>query len=199
VVDAVMGAEIDGRPISLPETIGTIQLLILGGLDTTAGVLGMSMLRFCAQPEIPAMLRERPELIPTAIEELLRMDNSFICVGRTARHDVEVGGQQIKAGERVLMYWASANRDEAEFTEPEVFDLDRESNRHVAFGAGPHRCAGSNLARMNLRIAVEEILRRLHDIRLADGADIRFHSTFNRAPLSVPITFTPGARTVTST
>jgi cytochrome P450 len=152
----------------------------------------MAMLRFCEHPEIPQLLRERPELIPNAVEELLRLDGSFICIGRTARHDTEVGGRKIRAGERILMYWVSANRDEGEFDHPDEFDLDRDRNRHIAFGAGPHRCAGSNLARMNLRIALAELVGRLHDIRLRPGADIGFHSSFNRAPLSVPITFTAG-------
>ena len=194
VVDAVLDAQIEGRPITVQEAIGTIHLLILGGLETTAGVLGATMMRFCEHPEIPALLRARPELIPQAVEELLRLDGSFICIGRTARHDTEIDGHPVKAGERVLMYWASANRDEAEFTTPDAFDLERERNRHIAFGAGPHRCVGSNLARMNLRVAIGEVVRRLHDIKLQPGADIDFHSTFNRAPLSVPITFTPGER-----
>ena len=194
VVDAVLDAEIDGWAITLQEAIGTIHLLILGGLETTAGVLGATMMRFCEHPEIPALLRARPDLIPQAVEELLRLDGSFICIGRTARHDTEINGHPVQAGERVLMYWASANRDEAEFAAPDAFDLDRERNRHIAFGAGPHRCVGSNLARMNLRVAIGEVVRRLHDIKLQPGADIDFHSTFNRAPLSVPITFTPGER-----
>ncbi|HEY8527595.1 MAG TPA: cytochrome P450 [Acidimicrobiales bacterium] len=194
VVDAVMEAEIEGRPITQQEVVGTIQLLVLGGLETTAGVLGSAMLRFCEHPEILALLRERPEVIPDAVEELLRLDGSFICIGRTARHDAEVDGHTIRKGERIIMYWASANRDEAEFPNPDAFDLERPHNRHVAFGAGPHRCAGSNLARMNLRIALEEIARRLDDVRLKPGAEIEFHSTFNRAPLSVPITFAPGPR-----
>ena len=194
VVDAVMNAEIEGRPITPQEVVGTIHLLILGGLETTAGVLGAAMMRFCEQPEIPALLRARPELIPEAVEELLRLDGSFICIGRTARHDTQIDGHQVKAGERVLMYWASANRDEAEFTAPDAFDVGREPNRHIAFGAGPHRCVGSNLARMNLRVALGELVRRLGDVKLQPGADIDFHSTFNRAPLSVPITFTPGER-----
>jgi cytochrome P450 len=194
VVDAVLAAEIEGRPITLPEAIGTLQLLVLGGLETTAGVLGAAMMRFCEHPEIPALLRERPELIPAAVEELLRLDGSFVCIARTARHDAEIAGHQVAAGERVLMYWASANRDGAEFDDPDTFDPERFRNRHVAFGAGPHRCVGSNLARMNLRVAIEEIVNRLGDLRLAPGADIDFHSTFNRAPLTVPITFTPGPR-----
>jgi cytochrome P450 len=194
VVDAVMEADIEGRPITPEEVIGTIQLLVLGGLETTAGVLGAAMIRFCEQPEIPALLRERPELIPAAVEELLRLDGSFICIGRTARHDAEVDGHTVKAGERVIIYWASANRDGTEFDDPDTFDAERAKNRHIAFGAGPHRCAGSNLARMNLRVAIDEIVRRITDARLQPGAGTEFHSTFNRAPLSVPITFTPGPR-----
>jgi cytochrome P450 len=87
------------------------------------------------------------------------------------------------------MYWHSANHDADEFPDPDRFDLDRENKRHVAFGVGPHRCVGSNLARMNLRIALQELLASITDIRLEDGAEIHYHSTFNRAPLAVPLTF----------
>jgi cytochrome P450 len=189
VVDAVVNAEIEGRPITQEEIIGTVQLLILGGLETTAGALGSMMIRFCREPEIPDLLRRQPGLIPRAVEELLRLDGPFISITRTVTVDTEIGGHQVKKGEKVIIYWASADRDESEFPDPDAFDLDRKSNRHLAFGAGPHRCAGSNLARLNLRVALEELLPRLQDLRLQDGADIRFHSTFNRAPLSVPISF----------
>jgi len=194
VVDAVLAAEIEGRPITDHEILGVIQLLILGGLETTAGALGQIMIRFAADPAIPQLLRDRPELIPDAVEELLRLDPPFIAIARVATCDTELGGRAIAAGQRVLIYWASANRDAAEFACPHTFDLDRDSNRHLSFGAGPHRCAGSNLARMNLRIALEELLGRLHDVRLADGADIHFHSVLNRSPQAVPITFAPGPR-----
>jgi cytochrome P450 len=195
VVDAILDAEIEGRPITQTEIIGVIQLLLFGGLDTTAGALGSMMIRFCEHPEIPAMLRANPELINPAIEELLRLDGPFIFIGRTAMDDAEVGGCPIKQGDRVLISWTSANRDEDEFPNPDAFDLDRASNRHVAFGAGPHRCAGSNLARMNLRIAVTELLNRLDDLQLArPSSEIPFHSMYSRAPVSVPLTFTPGPR-----
>jgi cytochrome P450 len=191
VVDAVMHADIEDRPITPEEVVGTLQLLVLGGLETTAGVLGLAMMRFCQHPEIPARLRARPELIPAAVEELLRLDGSFVCIGRTARHDADIDGQRIAAGDPVIIYWVSANRDENEFESPEELNPERARNRHLAFGAGPHRCAGSNLARMNLRVAIEEIVNRLHDLELQPGAEIEFHSTFNRAPLAVPITFRP--------
>jgi cytochrome P450 len=196
VVNAVMNAEIEGRPITQMEILGILQLLLFGGLDTTAGALGMMMIRFCHEPEIPALLRARPELIVPAVEELLRLDGPFIFIARTAMRDAEVGGRSIKEGDRVLISWAGANRDEKEFACPHAFDLERQSNRHVAFGAGPHRCAGSNLARMNMRIAVGELVRRLDDIQLADDAEpIRFNSAYSRSPKAVPITFTPGVRT----
>jgi len=194
VVDAMLTAEVDGRPLTQQEIVGIVQLLILGGLETTAGALGLMMLRFCQHPEIPETLRRSPEQIPRAVEELLRLDSPFIAIARTATRDTKVGGHQIKAGDKVLIYWASANHDGAEFPNPDDFDLDRTTNRHITFGAGPHRCIGSNVARMNIRIALEELLQRLHDIRLAEDADIRFHSTLTRAPLSLPITFRPGAR-----
>jgi len=189
VIDGIMAAQIEGRPITTEEIIGTIHLLILGGLETTAGVLGMSMVRMCQAPEIAARLRTSPGLIPGAVEEFLRLDGSLACIARTLRHDTDLRGHHVGAGEQVLVYWASANRDGDEFPEPDRFVLDRARNRHLAFGAGPHRCAGSNLARMNLRIAYEELLRRLDDLQLQDGADVAYHCGFNRAPLSVPITF----------
>lgn len=194
VVDAVLAAEIEGRPITFEEAIGTVHLLILGGLETTAGVLGMAMLRFCEHPEILAAIREQPELVPAAVEELLRLDGSFVNIARTARTAGDVDGHEVARGERVVLWWASANRDEAEFDRPDEFDLDRPANRHLAFGAGPHRCAGSNLARMNLRVALDAIAARLVDVELEPGARIEWHSTNSRAPLAVPIRFRPGPR-----
>jgi cytochrome P450 len=169
--------------------------LIIGGLDTTAGALGHFMIRLCRQPALLAKLRSHPELIPNAVEETLRIDPPAIAVGRTVRHDVDIDGHKLKAGDKVLIYWASANRDEIEFERPELFDLDRKRNRHIAFGAGPHRCPGSNLARLNLRIAMGELVPRLLDLRLEDDdTPIEYHSALNRLPLHVPIKFTPGQR-----
>lgn len=189
IVDGVVNAEIEGRPITRDEVVGILQLLILGGLETTGGALGHIILQFCRHPEIPESLRNTPELIPSAVEELLRLDAPMVCIARVATRDTELGGRQIKKGDRVLMYWASANRDADVFPNPDSFDLERSNKRHLAFGLGPHRCVGSNLARMNLRVALEELLGRLDDITLEEGAEIRYHSTFNRVPLALPITF----------
>jgi cytochrome P450 len=190
VVDAVIAAQVDGQPITDDEIVGTVQLLILGGLETTAGALGHVIVRLCRQPELQEQLREHPELIADAVQEFLRIDPSFVSVGRTAVRDAELAGCPVKSGDKVLIHWASANRDPREFTGPDTFDLARERNRHLSFGAGPHRCVGSNLARMNMRVALEELLCRLNDIRLADAADIHYHAGLTRSPLRVPITFT---------
>jgi cytochrome P450 len=190
VVDAVLAAEIDGSPITDDDICGVIQLLILGGLETTAGALGQFMIRFCEDPSVVEQLRARPDRLGAAIEELLRLDPPFIAIARTATRDTELGGCRIRAGQQVLLSWASANRDDGEFDCPHRFDLDRSPNRHLSFGAGPHRCAGSNLARMNLRIALEELLGRLDGFALEPGSEsIHFHSALNRAPVTVPITF----------
>ena len=125
------------------------------------------------------------------MEELLRLDGSFIGIGRTAATTRSWTGARSRTGEKAYLSWASANRDEAEFPNPNAFDAERPRNRHVAFGAGPHRCAGSNLARLNLRVAIEELVARLDDMRLqVPASEIRWHTGFSRTPLSVPITFT---------
>lgn len=191
VVDAIIQADVDGRPMTDAEMVGTLVLLIMGGLETTAGALGHFIIRFCEQPDIPKLLRTRPELIPQAVEELIRLDVPFLILQRRATEAAEIDGVAVEPGESVMLSLASANRDEGEFDHADDFDLDRPKNRQVAFGIGPHRCIGSNLARMNLRIAVEELLRRLDDIQLQDPSEpIRFHNAFNRAPLALPIAFT---------
>lgn len=192
LVDTIIHADINGRPITDDEILGVIQLLIFGGLDTTAGALGHMMVRFCRQPEIPALLRQKPELIPAAIEELLRLDSPFIFIARTLTEDIEFQGCPMKAGEQVLISWQSANHDEAVFSNPQQFDLERADKRHMAFGTGPHRCSGANLATFNLRLSIEHLLQRLDEIRFADDdAEIEYHSGFSRAPRAVKIRFTP--------
>ena len=194
VVDAVLDARIDGRPITHDEAVGIVQLLILGGLETTAGALGMMMVRLSTEPSTRERLAGSKELAPEAIEELLRLDAPFIAIGRTATRDTELGGRRIAEGDKVIIYWAAANRDESEFPDADTFDPGRASNRHLSFGAGPHRCAGSNLARMNLRVALTELLRRLPDVALDDRFPVEYHTTFTRAPRTVPLAFAPGRR-----
>lgn len=195
IVEAIVNAEIEGRPVADAEIRGMIMLIILGGLETTAGVLGHVMMRFADDPTLPKLLREEPDRIPAALEELLRLDGSFVSIGRTTRHETTLGGCPVGEREKVLMWWASANRDEAVFANPDAFDLERPHYRHLAFGVGPHRCVGSNLARLNLRVALRELTQRLADIELAVEPDqIPFHQAFNRTPRTLPIRFAPAPK-----
>lgn len=193
MVDGLLNATINDRPITHTEVLGIIQLLIFGGLDTTAGALGNIMVRFCRQPDIPTLLREQPQLIPAAVEELLRLDSPFVCIARTVTRDTEINGRQLRAGEQVLLSWQSANHDSDVFGDALDFDPHRANSKlHMAFGTGIHRCAGSHLARLNLCLSIEAIVNRLHDIRFDDGAEpISYHPGFSRAPRQVPIRFTP--------
>lgn len=192
LVDTILHADINGRPITDIEVLGIIQLVIFGGLDTTSGALGHMMLRFCQQPDIAKQLAEQPERIPAAVDELLRLDCPFTCIARTATRDVDIGGQTIKQGQRVLMYWQSANHDEEVFDNAQAYDLDRNnSKRHMSFGTGTHRCAGANLALLNLRLSIEALVTRLGHFQLIiDTSSVQYHPGFSRAPKQVPIRFT---------
>jgi cytochrome P450 len=195
IVDAVMNAEIEGRPITRAGILGTVQLLMFGGFDTTAAALGSIMVRFARDADLPARLGREPALIPDSVEEFLRLDSPVVAMARSVVRAVEIGGKHFNKGDKVLFHLSSANRDRGEFENPAELDLDRDRNRHLAFGAGPHRCAGSSLARMNLRVALEQVVSRLHDIRLQPGAEpIRYMTAFTRHPLAVPISFTPGPK-----
>lgn len=194
VVDAVLDAKINGRPISRDEMVGTLQLLMFGGFETTSSALGHIMVHLAADPALLRKLSQEMQTIPTAIEELLRIDSPVVAMARTVVRDVEVGGQSLRRGDKVLFSLSSANRDESEFEDPAELSLSRAKNRHLAFGAGVHRCAGSSLARMNLRVALEQMVSRLHDIQIQDSQAIEYQTTFTRTPLAVPITFTPGPR-----
>jgi cytochrome P450 len=188
LIDAIITADIDGRPITRPEISGLIMLLMFGGFETTASALGQIMIHFGRDPSIPELLNHQPALIPTAVEEFLRIDAPVTAMARTVTHDTHLGGQHLHQGDKILFHLSSANRDHHQFTRPAAFNPNRKINRHLAFGAGPHRCVGSNLARLNLRVALEEITTRLHHIHLQNQTTpIDYRSAFNRSPIA----FTP--------
>jgi cytochrome P450 len=166
-------------------------LVLIAGLHTTQGSLGWGLMHLSANPEIRARLIDDPALIPDAVEEILRFE-AAVAPGRRVTRDCELGGVQLKAGDQLLMLLCAANRDGDAFEDPEQLSLDRKPNRHLSFGGGRHRCIGSHLARVELRIAFEEIHRRLPDYELSEPPV--FHSTQTRGVLSMPIRFTPSPR-----
>jgi cytochrome P450 len=181
-------AEVDGEPIPDSHILGTCNLMLVAGIDTTWSAIGSSLWHLAQHPEHRAQLRERPEIWPMAVEELLRA-YSPVTMARMASKDVEVGGCPIREGDRVLMTFPAANRDPDVFENPDEVILDREHNRHVAFGAGIHRCAGSNLARLELRVALQTWLDRIPEFELADPASVTWAGGQVRGPRRCRVIF----------
>ncbi|HEX4906830.1 MAG TPA: cytochrome P450 [Acidimicrobiales bacterium] len=183
LVDAV---DDDGEPLTDRHTIGTCFLLLLAGIDTTWSAIGSSLWHLAANPDDQARLRAEPDLMPVAVEELLRF-YSPVTMARYVVDDVEVGGCPMRSGDKVLLTFPAGNRDPELFEDPDTFVIDRARNRHFAFGSGIHRCLGSNLARMELRVALEEWLRRVPTFTLADPDAVTWTGGQVRGPRKVPV------------
>jgi cytochrome P450 len=188
LISALLQAEHDGEPVEDLLILGMAALTLVAGVDTTWSSIGSAMLHLATHPDDVRRLIDEPDLMPLAVEELLRA-YSPVTMARIANEDVEVAGCPIKAGDKVLMNFPAANRDPEVFEDPDQVILDRAQNRHVAFGAGIHRCAGSNLARMELRVAVETWIERIPEFRLADGAEVTWAGGQVRGPRTVPVVF----------
>ena len=159
---------------------------MVAGNETTRHTISHSMLALIENPDQMALLQEKPELIPVAVEEMLRWASPVYHFRRTATRDVELRGQQIKEGDKVVMWFASGNRDEEVFANPYSFDVTRHPNDHVTFGkGGPHFCLGNNLARLEIRLMFETLLPRLKSIELA-GDVTRVRSQLRQRDQEVP-------------
>jgi len=183
----IVHGQIDGRPITEEEIIGTMFFLWVGGLDTVAATTSLIFRRLAQDQALQQHLRENLDLIPEAIEEFMRMQ-PLINSSRKAKADHEIQGVMIKKGDHVMCYNAAGNFDPREFENPREFRLDRPSNRHFTLAGGPHRCLGSHLARRELRLALGEFLRRVPPFRMQDGADMRAYPGLIAAP-RLPITW----------
>lgn len=168
-------------------------LLLMGGLHTVQGSLAWTIVHLSKNPEQRAALVADPTLIPKAVEEILRIEAAVV-PGRRATRDVELGGVHIAKDDQLILILCSANRDSAQFEDPNTLDITRSPNRHLSFGAGIHRCLGSHLGRIELNIALEELHRRIPDYRLVDDDPPVFHSTQVRGCVRMPIAFTPEAK-----
>ena len=188
LITELVNATHDGEQVPEEYAIGVCNLMLVAGIDTTWSSIGSSLWHLAQHPEHRAQLRENPDLWPTAIEELLRA-YSPVTMARIVDHDTEFQGCPMKAGDRVLMAFPLANRDPAVFENPDDVILDRQQNRHVAFGAGIHRCAGSNLARLELRVALQTWMDRIPEFSLEAPADVTWAGGQVRGPRRCMVTF----------
>ncbi|MCE2765190.1 MAG: cytochrome P450, partial [Ilumatobacteraceae bacterium] len=190
LVSLVVNAEWEGQSLSDLDVMFETMLVLVGGDETTRHVISGGVAALLQYPDQMERLRADPALLPTAIEEMLRWSSPIRNMNRTATTDVEVNGHLIREGDRVLLLYPSANRDEKVFDDPFRFDVGRTPNDHVAFGAyGRHHCLGAPLARLELRIMFEELLRRLDDIRLTADHIAWRRGNFVLGPTSVPVSF----------
>ncbi len=191
VLSALIAANVaseEGRPLSREEMLDICILFLIAGLDTVTDSLDCFFVYLARHPEHRHQLVEQPDILPHAIEELLRWETPVPGVARVALQDTEVGGCPISKGERISPLLGAANTDPAEFPDPETVDFTRNPNRHRAFGGGPHRCLGSHLARMELRVAMREFHRRIPDYEIKPGAQLTFTAAL-RSVESLPLVF----------
>jgi cytochrome P450 len=190
----LLEGQVQGRPLTDDEVAGIMMIMIVGGVNTTADAMSNIVLRLAAYPELQEQLREDIQLVPHAIEEFLRLDPPALGPSRRCTRDTELGGQTIKEGEQVFVNFAAANRDPEVFANPLEVEIPRERNAHLSFGAGHHRCLGATFARQNLRVVFEEILVRMRNIRVPDGAHPHRHPAIVWGLSELPVEFDPGPR-----
>jgi cytochrome P450 len=188
-------ATIDGEPITEDQFLGSYLLLTDGSLDTARNVIGTGMFLLFQHPDQrERLVADLDVMLPAAVEEMLRAVSPVVYIRRVARHRVELGGETIEAGDRVVVYLGSGNHDERVFDDPETFDITRTPNDHLAFGAGgPHFCVGYHLGRAEIRATLREIFTRLPDIEQT-GAQEWVQKSISCGLRSLPVRFTPAPR-----
>ena len=186
----IVNAEVDGERLTPGELDRFFQLLVVAGNETTRNHLTGGLYALSLHPDQWARLRRDPDLLPRALDEVLRWWPPVIQFRRTATKDTTLAGQPIAEGDKVVIFYASANRDETVFDDPDRFDIDRDPNPHLSFGIGPHFCLGATLAKLEARVMLTELFRRLPDLEVA-GPPERLRSNFINGIRHLPVRFTP--------
>jgi cytochrome P450 len=188
MISKLIDAEVEGERLTDYRIIGICNLLLVAGIDTTWSSIGSAMWHFSTHPEDRARVAAEPELLPTAIEELLRF-YAPVTMARKVTEEVTVSNATMCPGDKVLLNFPGANRDPAVFERADEVVIDRTKNRHIAFGVGVHRCAGSNLARMEMEVALSTWFSRIPDFQIADAKAVRWAGGQVRGPRIVPVKF----------
>ena len=198
LISAIVHAKIQGARMSHVELMYEAMLILVGGDETTRHTITGGMEALLRRPHLHRQLVTHPDRLPDAIEEMLRWTTPVKNMNRTATADTEVGGQPIRRGDKLLLLYESGNRDESVFDAPDEFRIDRSPNHHLAFGGyGRHFCLGANLARLEIRVMFEELLRRLPDLALAsEEPNLYRHGNFVLGFESMPVVFTPALKEV---
>ena len=186
LLSELVHADFGGRPLNQDELLGISQLMLMGGLDTVTATLHCMVTYLARHPDRRRELVEDPSIIPAAIEELLRAETPVQVVPRVVVEPITMQGVDLEPGDSVMLVLGAANIDESVFDDPREVDFGRDMSRHVAFSGGNHRCVGAHLARLELRVALEEFHRRIPDYRIPDGVEIHFSPGIrqaNRLPL----------------
>jgi pimeloyl-[acyl-carrier protein] synthase len=186
LISALIAVEERGDVLSERELVVMLVLLLIAGHETTVNLIGNGVLALLRNPDQLALLRSRPELLTGAVEELLRWDSPVQLTGRVVGEDCELGGRTLRRGEFVLTLLGAANRDPAQFSDPDHLDLTRDPNQHFSFGRGIHFCLGAPLARLEGRLAIGSLVRRFPDLRL-DGEPVRSETITLRGLRSLPL------------
>jgi cholest-4-en-3-one 26-monooxygenase len=195
LISTLCQATVEGERLDDESIVQETLLILIGGDETTRHVISGGLLALLDQPDQLERLRGRPEGLPAGVEELLRWVSPVKNMARTVTRDVVVHGQELHQGDQLILFYPSANRDESVFADPQVLDVGRDPNPHLAFGFGPHFCMGAALARLELRVMFGEVLRRLPDLELADATPLPYRaSNFVSGLESLPVRFTPTAR-----
>jgi cytochrome P450 len=195
LVSHLLAQEVDGEPLGDDAVYSLVELLISGGVGTTASLVSQTLVHLSRHPDQRGRLIDEPDLLPRAVEEFLRAFSPTQALARTVTRDVDFRGCPMRTGDRALLAWSSANRDPAQFEHPDEVDLDRWPNRHTAFGMGIHRCAGAHLGRAIARELLGQILRRMPDYAVDEaGLETYAHQGVNAGYSRIPATFTPGPR-----
>jgi cytochrome P450 len=194
VVQAVMGLGHTGVDFTDGELHTGLEILVLGGTATSADLIGSIVCILSRDTDLQERVRNQLGLIPALIEETLRLEPPLTVVFRTATRDVTIAGQKIKKGEKVGLFFGAANRDPELFEHPLDVDIERAQNPHLTFGAGVHRCIGSHLARLQVKVAAEQLVKRLSPFRIPDGSRVEYMTRQERGPAHVPLRFPPGPK-----